>query len=82
MKDILKDFLWHSSFDLDDFLHDKKKVVKISSRKVIASDFLTAKKDCNYLIHKSSKALWRWSKDRKYIEPVFEEDILTSGDFK
>tara|TARA_R110000824_G_scaffold24779_2_gene86821 strand:- start:4008 stop:4226 length:219 start_codon:yes stop_codon:yes gene_type:complete len=31
----------------------------------------------NFLIHKSTKALWRFSEDSQYIEPLFESDILT-----
>jgi len=81
--DILEDFQWHSSISLDKNVVAKKKKVKNikASSKVIAG-FMRVGADGDYLIHKATKALWKFSEDGSHIEPVFEEDILVDEDLK
>ena len=69
------DFIWHSC--MDDVGKSNKKVVNKLSVSQMGGKFLRAHKESDFLIHKATKALWRFSEDGKSIEPVFEEDILT-----
>jgi hypothetical protein len=36
----------------------------------------------NFLIHKTTRCLWKLSDDKKSIEPVFNRDVLTEDDVK
>lgn len=82
MSDILDSFSWHSSFNIDEYIHDKKRITKIASNSPLIADFISVKPDSKYLVHKATKALWRWSDDGSCIEPVFEEDVLNEKDIK
>lgn len=68
-------FVWHSC--VGDTLNADKKIIKKISCDSMGTGFLRASKDSNFLIHKATKALWRFSEDGKSIVPVFEEDVLT-----
>jgi len=80
--DIIKDFKWHSSTGVTaDVVNNKKIVRKIkASDKRQMSKFMRTGKDL--LIHRSTKALWKFSDDGETIIPVFEEDMLTEEDLK
>lgn len=81
--DILEDFQWHSSIGLDEIIVAKKKKVKhIKASSKVMAGFMRVGTDGDYLIHKATKALWKFSKDGSSIEPVFEEDILVEEDLK
>jgi len=81
MKDILERFTWHSSIGIDDGIKDSKKFIsRIGNTKEARGGFVSA--GDNLLIHKSTKALWKISEDGKYIEPVFDEDVLTEEDLE
>jgi hypothetical protein len=36
----------------------------------------------DFLIHKTTRCLWRLSEDKKSIEPVFSGDVLTDDEVK
>ncbi len=80
MKDVLSNFQWHSSFPLDETINKKKKITKIAKTKANLEKFSKVRTASEFLIHKSSKALWRMSSDGSFIEPVFEGDILAKED--
>ena len=81
MKDIFDDFSWHSGFELDgENISKKKTVKKLGANKNNLKKFVRANKDSNFLVHRATKALWRFSDDGSFIEPVFEEDILTEDE--
>jgi len=81
MSDVFERFTWHSSIGIDDSIKDSKKFVsRIANTKEAMVGFVVAGE--NLLIHKSTKALWKISEDGKYIEPVFDEDILTEDDLE
>lgn len=77
-KHVIEDIKWHSCIDLGDDNVSAKQLYKIPVSSM-GQKFIKAHKDSSFLIHKSTKALWRFSDDGKYIKPVFEEDILTEG---
>ena len=81
-KDTLDSFSWHSAIGVDSISKAAKKVVrKLPNNKTARSMFCNA--SCgNFLIHKTSQALWRVSEDGKAIEPVFDSDVLTEEDLK
>jgi hypothetical protein len=82
MKDIFEDFSWHSAFELEDGDLKKKRIIKkVKASKGNMKKFIKASADSDFLIHKATKALWKFSDDGSSIEPVFEEDILTEEDF-
>lgn len=77
----LSDFRWHSSFALDDAFSGKQVVTRMKVSKDVLAKFIRAKDESKFLVHKASRALWRFSEDGQYIEPVFDEDILTEETF-
>ena len=79
-KEIIDNFSWHSSIGVDSISRGTKKLVRsIQNNKTARSMFYNA--SCgNFLIHKTSQALWRVSEDGKAIEPVFDSDVLTEED--
>jgi len=81
MDDIFNGFLWHSSIGIDEALDGRKKfVTRIANTP--RSMMMFAKAGDNILIHKMSQSLWKLSKDKKTIEPVFGSDILSEEDLK
>ena len=77
-RDILQDFTWHSSIGIDCTLDGKKFVSRLPNSKRAMSMFQASGN--NLLIHKTTRCLWRLSDDKKFIEPVFGNDILTEDD--
>lgn len=56
----------------------KKRIIRsLPAKTANLSRFMRVSKDGSFLIHKSTKALWRFSEDQKSIEPVFQDDVLT-----
>jgi len=75
--EIGNDFQWHSVTGFDFLLagsEPKKEVKKVAMTKEAMSHFVIANE---FLIHKTSRALWKISDDGKSIEAVFEGDVLT-----
>ncbi len=72
-----RDYDWHSSIELEKSLRGKKIVRRVANTEKNRGHFLRLSSDSDYLIHKSSKALWRISDDGGSIESVFDDDILT-----
>lgn len=79
-KDILSEFGYHSAIGMDSFFkEDNRNVIsKIKWNSKIASAFVASGGD--FLIHKTSKCLWRLSKDKSFIEPVLANDVLSEDD--
>lgn len=75
-KHVIEDIRWHSCIDFGNENLNNRLITKLPTSK-IGQKFIKAHKESNFLIHKSTKALWKFSEDGKHIEPVFEEDILT-----
>lgn len=76
-------YTWHSTTELDGHSLFNKKIKRIStSDETAIQSFSRFKPESKLLIHKSTKALWKFSDDGEYIEPVFAEDILTSNDLE
>lgn len=78
--DFFKNYNWHSSLEVNDGLRGKKIVKKLTATKKNRERFLRIASDSNFMIHKSTKALWRISDDGDSIVPVFPDDILTEED--
>jgi hypothetical protein len=73
---------WHSSLGLKS-LEDRVARRFIASLPVntrVMAMFASAGRDV--LVHKTTKCLWRMSKDGKSIEPVFANDVLTEDDVR
>lgn len=74
--DFFNDFHWHSSTGINDSIKRAKIYKKLPRTASNLSKFI-ARDDSDFLIHKSSRALWKFSKDGKSIESVFDDDVLT-----
>lgn len=71
------DFNWHSSLEINDSILRKKKIKKLSASKKNKDKFIRIASDSSFLIHKSTKKLWKISDDGGSIEPVFPDDVIT-----
>ena len=73
---------WHSSIGFKKLENRvvRKYVAGLPINSRVMSMFASAGRDV--LIHKTTKCLWRMSKDGKSIEPVFANDVLTVDDVK
>jgi len=81
MNDILEGFCWHSSIGIDLAIDGSKNfVTRLPNTRRARSMFTASGKD--YLIHKTTNALWKMSDDRSCIEPVFGTDILSEDDVR
>lgn len=79
-KDFFASFAWHSSLGMDCVAGKVKAIKSLPNNKVARGFFFSAGN--KLLIHKTTKCLWRVSKDGKTIEPVFASDVLTEEDLK
>lgn len=78
MDNIFDSFSWHSSIGIDETLKDNKRfVTRVANNESSLRSFV-ASGDSKFLVHKTTKALWRVSDDKKTIEPVFPTDVLTA----
>jgi hypothetical protein len=78
---LFEDFNWHSSIGIDCTLAGNKKfVTRLPNTRKARMLFVTAGNDL--LIHKTTQCLWRISDDKKSIEPVFSNDVLTEDEVK
>ena len=74
--DIFGDFNWNSSIGIDCALDGTKRfVTRLPNNREARSMFVGS--GDNLLIHKTTRCLWRISDDKKTIEPVFGNDVLT-----
>jgi len=81
MQDFFEQFSWHSSIGVDDAVQGNKKfVTRLANTKKASQMFVGAGGDL--LVHKATQALWKLSDDGKFIEPVFDTDILTDEDLE
>jgi hypothetical protein len=81
MRDILESFNWHSSIGIDDTIDGNKKFIsRLRNTRKARGLFLSA--GDSLLIHRATKALWKVSDDGKYIEPVFDTDVLSEEDLE
>ena len=76
--DIFDNFSWHSSIGIDESLKGNVKFVTRVANNNGAMRHFIASGDNNFLIHKTTRALWKVSEDKKTIEPVFPTDVLTA----
>jgi hypothetical protein len=76
-RDIFEGFLWHSSIGIDDSLVGHKRfVTRMANTPRARAMFMTASDDSQMLIHRTTRALWKLSEDKQFIEPVFDTDVL------
>jgi hypothetical protein len=75
MSDILELFTWHSAVGIDCALDGKRMVASLPKTRKALRMFEAAGGD--FLIHKTTRCLWRMSDDNKRIEPVFGNDVLS-----
>ena len=75
--DIFEDYRWHSSMEPTASISKKKIIRSLLAKTANLNRFIRVSKDGSFLIHKSTKALWRFADDQKTIEPVFQDDVLT-----
>ena len=80
MANFFDDYKWHSAAEPGESV-GRRRIL----RKLVASDENVAHFDkvakSQFLIHKSTKALWRFSSDNKTIVPVFDDDVITEENF-
>lgn len=75
-------FSWHSALMPDENMLNNKKVKNLQANEDNLQSFSLFQPQSKLLIHKSTKALWKFSDDGKSIHPVFAQDILTSKDLE
>lgn len=75
--DFFNKYRWHSSLEINEEITGKKIITKLANSRNNRGKFLRVAKDSDFLIHKSTKSLWKISEDGKSIVPVFDDDILT-----
>ena len=77
--DVFDSFSWHSSIGIDFALDGRKRFVsKMENTASNMAMFIAAGNDL--LIHKTTRCLWKLSDDKKHIEPVFNNDVMTEED--
>ena len=74
-RDIFEGFLWHSAIGIDASIDGNKKFVTRMANTAKARSMFIASGE-NFLIHRTTRALWKLSGDKKTIEPVFDTDVL------
>jgi hypothetical protein len=78
MSDIFENFSWHSSIGLDKSIEGSTKfVTRLPNTEATRRHFVAAARGENFLVHRTTKSLWRMSEDSKTIEPLFPTDILS-----
>ncbi len=75
--DFFNDYKWHSALELGSNIKGKKIIRKLTASKKNADKFLRLASNSNLCIHKSTKELWQFSDDGKYIVAVFPDDVIT-----
>jgi len=76
--DIFDKFSWHSSIGIDEALDGSRRfVTRLPNTTATRRHFVAASGGDSFLVHKTTKALWRMSDDKKTIEPLFSADILS-----
>ena len=78
MDDLFDDFQWHSSVGIDDIVYKNHFVTKMANNEINLQQFIAG--GDKLLVHKTTKALWKFSDDKKSIVPVFSSDVLTEDD--
>jgi hypothetical protein len=80
-QDLFEQFLWHSAIGIDSSLAQNKRFVSRMPFTARTRGMFVAGEG-NVLIHRTTRALWKLSKDKKTIEPVFDTDILGEDEVK
>ena len=78
---IFKDYRWHSVMKPEQGISGKRKINSLQANPSNLSHFNKVASGEKLLIHKSTKALWKFSDDKKSIVPVFKDDVLTEDNF-
>ena len=75
---LFEKFSWHSSIGLDEALDGSKRfVTRLPNTIATRRHFKAAAGGDNFLIHKTTKALWKMSEDKQSIEPLYPTDVLS-----
>jgi hypothetical protein len=69
-------FSWHSAIGIDAACLEEKKAKDDRIPNSIEARGRFFKAGESLLIHKATRALWKLSDDGKFIEPVYDDDIL------
>ncbi len=76
--DIFENFAWHSSIGIDESIDGNRKfVTKLPNTAATRRHFVASSEDSNFLVHKTTRSLWRLTEDKKSIQPLFPTDILS-----
>lgn len=79
MENWFEEFVWHSALDN---IGGKKRFCNRLPNSSMVRQFFAATNSGNYLVHKTTSALWRVSEDGKSIEPVFDSDVLSENELE
>jgi len=74
-RDFFDGFLWHSAIGIDSSVDGNRKFVTRMANTPKARAMFIASGE-NMLIHRTTRALWKLSDDKRSIEPVFDTDVL------
>lgn len=79
--DFFDGFNWHSSIGIDSEIDGRRRfVTRLPNTRQARGMFASA--GGHLLIHRTTRALWKVSDDKKSIEPVFDTDVLSEEDVK
>jgi len=75
-KDMYEDFQWHSATGITKDFGKMQSINKLEASDSNIGKFIRGSNDSDYLVHKTTYSLWKFSEDGSIIEPVFDEDVL------
>ena len=80
MIDIFNGYGWTSHVEPKRGISGKKIVKSIEASEKNLAKFTRISSNGNALIHKSTNALWKFSDDKKRIEPLYSDEIITEDE--
>ena len=82
MTDIFNDYKWTGYTEPQKGISGKKIIKTLVANEENLKKFDQVSQQKSFLIDKSSRALWKFSSDKKTIEPIYDNQVLTEEDLK
>ncbi len=77
MSDIFNDYQWHSAIGPGRETARRRIIRSLPATAANMARFAKVLGDGPLLVHKRTRALWKFIDTRPAIEPVFDDDVLT-----
>lgn len=82
MTDIFNDYKWTGYTEPQKGISGRKIVRSLVASEENLKKFSRVSQNSSMLVNKSSKALWKFSSDKKTIEPIYDNEVVTEEDLK